>query len=281
MADARSSSHASQINLAMVVILAASLSLIVILVFFVLMPAVENVLYNKQVVYSTFLDVPVQVVRSLRDITNKKIEAERRAAEDDNSGDADALAVDMFAAAFSNNIKTLDEDAGANVATLNNEVEEAQQALERTLTALKEGNRKSIANRFGGGDELDEEEEDTEGCADIARLWLKKKVRAWARSRRVRAGAAVEDNASSGSSSKKKKGHTRHYRRTKSSRLTLFLQLLWPLMMFAGGCFTCVKLARTCVSVRIYVFSARCIYFGGAAAPYCGCSCMHWYINPV
>jgi len=84
LADDRTSTHVANIELTNLIVTIIAEVVLFLIILFVMMPAVNSVAKTKQKIFNTFLDVPVNIIRALRNRVQKKVEAVIRSENDED-----------------------------------------------------------------------------------------------------------------------------------------------------------------------------------------------------
>lgn len=272
LADDRSRTQVTDVQLANMAVLIVAEAVLCLIIVLIMVPAVNSVMHSKRAIFDVFLDVPLAITRALRNETQKRIEAEERAdnEEDDQAGVDNVLmdaAIGMGMNSGGGGNYDSDRDAHGIAISAANGFEAGRGGIGGKLNAivaaaLESGNNSRAvtsesaisAGGFGSrgrsssnvdaamivANAEEDYEDDTSCLARLHTCWRSCTSCGRALSQVANGGTLSGSGRSlhTGGALKANHAHShvkrrrRTYRNTSTSRFWLIVQMVWPLALY-------------------------------------------------
>lgn len=223
-ADKRTRGHVDNIELTNLVVMIIAESILGIIVLVVMIPAVNSVSRTKQHVFDTFLEVPVGIIRALRNRVQKKLEAILRSEnEEDHEIDIDNGGSDDGTEIPTSEFGGIDKERGQGnngnttprlPGSGNGSVASTDSSLNRAIQAYHAKMQHTLS---GVAEHSDEHFEEEQTCCRCCRCC-------------VRTSNPKSLLPSTVSDIHKRRRRT--FRNTRSSRVTVLLLMILPLLCY-------------------------------------------------
>jgi hypothetical protein len=203
LADARSRTHADNVLLANIVVCAVAEVMLTAIVLTIMMPALKQVLRSKNLIFATFLEVPMPVIRALRARVQRKIEAIQRAADSEDV----AIDIDM-----EDDLELeIKADSSQHSGASSNDMDKALTgAADQSLSSIWR-NKDGVGSSFLNGQHIDGSSAKKKGCCGCL---------------------SRSSDGAQPSTFQAKKRHRRRYSNMRSSSADILFGMVWPIVVF-------------------------------------------------
>jgi len=218
-ADLRSKGHVDNIELANLIVMIVAESILALIMVGVMVPSVNSVLYAKQRIFNTFLDVPVSIIRALRSRVQKKLEAIARAENEEDQGiDIENVVVEeMEGSGPENNLASPRDNNHRGGISGNNSESSGDSSLNHALQ-MYQAKLHNEHGSLGKIEHSDDDYEDEKGCCSCS-------------SKRNCCTRRHRDEVDEIRTHRRRR---RRYRNTSSARLALLIGMVWPLLCYVA-----------------------------------------------
>jgi len=222
LADERTRGHVENIELANLIVMIIAEGILGIIILGIMIPAVNSVSVTKQKIFNTFLEVPVNIIRALRNRVQKKLESIIRSENEEDHGidietsgldDEDAGDIDL------DGLEKLNNGAGTpqkNVSG-NASVSSSDSSLNRALQAYHAKMQHTLA---GVTEHTEDDFEDEKKCCYCLCTCCKKRNK----TEKSSSVPTIVNNI--------KKRRRRHFRNTRTSQLMVLFMMILPLLCY-------------------------------------------------